>query len=124
VRYEVIKVDVTGSNIVESIAQTDITELTKNDYCRLVLTGECEDVPDIEVLRRALEGRFAELQVRDDTRYKRDVWSAMGQDTLSGVFLRRLRAMYEKAETAEERRKIELAANYGLTAMEDGADKL
>ena len=121
VRYEIITVDIGGKDAYEAImAATD--ELSPNDCCRLILTGECETLPDLNALRKSLEGRFRELQLRDETLMKRDVWAQKGQDTLSGVFLDKLYIMYEAAKSDKERVKIELAAKYGMSAIENGGE--
>ena len=121
VRYEIISVDIGGRDAYEAVlGATDF--LSANDCCRLILTGECEEVPDLSALRKSLEGRFRELQIRDETVMKRDIWAQKGQDTLSGVFLDRLYIMYEAAKTDAERSKIELAARYGMSAIENGGE--
>ncbi|PKM74379.1 MAG: DNA repair exonuclease [Firmicutes bacterium HGW-Firmicutes-16] len=121
VRYEIISVDIGGKEAFAAI--TDATsELSANDCCRLILTGECETPPDVNVLRKSLEGKFRELQLRDETVLKRDVWAQRGQDTLTGVFLDRLYIMYESAKSDKELEKISLAAKYGLSAIENGGE--
>ncbi len=121
VRYEIISVDIGGKDAVAAI--TDATsDLSANDCCRLILTGECEVPPDVNALRKSLEGKFRELQLRDETVMKRDVWAQRGQDTLTGVFLDRLYIMYESAKSDKELEKISLAAKYGLSAIENGGE--
>jgi len=123
VRYEIITVDVGGKDAMNAISDA-VAALTVNDCCRLILTGACAEPPDIGSLRKSLEGRFRELQLRDETVLKREVWALRGQDTLSGVYLDRLYIMYESAASGKERRKIELAAQYGLSAIENGGELL
>jgi len=121
VRYEIITVDVGGKDIVAAVEEA-VSGLSQNDCCRLILAGECEQLPEVNFLRKQLEGRFCELQLRDETTQKRDVWAQKGQNTLSGVYLDRLYIMYNAAGSVEEREKIELAARYGLSAIENGGD--
>lgn len=121
-RYEIVTVDVSGGNALDEINRTTL-DYSDKDYLRIILTGECEELPDTAALRRALEGRFAELQLRDETIKKRDVWEQEGQDSLAGVFLQKLRTMLDSARSDEERRLIELAARYGLAALESGGVK-
>lgn len=123
VRYEIIAVDISGEDAISAILNA-VSGLTANDCCRLILTGACAAPPDIGSLRKSLEGRFRELQLRDETTQKREVWALKGQDTLSGVYLDRLYIMYEAAKSDKERRKIELAAFYGLSAIENGGELL
>ncbi len=121
VRYEIISVDIGGKDA--SAAALDATDgLSSNDCVRLILTGECETPPDVNELRKSLEGKFRELQLRDETCIKRDIWAQRGQNTLTGVFLDRLYIMYEAEKSERERGKVELAAKYGLSAIENGGE--
>jgi DNA repair protein SbcD/Mre11 len=121
VRYEIINVDISGKNPLEAVL-TEISALSARDSCRIVLTGECTEPPDLSFLRKKLDGALSELQIKDETTLKRDVWTFLGQDTLSGVFLGRLNSLFKSADSAEEREKIELAARYGLAAIDNGGD--
>lgn len=122
VRYEIITVDVSGKDPLEAV-EAATTELSDKDYCRVILKGECEELPDAAQLRASLEGRFAELQLRDETVKKRNIWQQMRQDSLSGVFLKKLRKKYDGAAKEDERKLIELAAYYGIAAIESGGRK-
>lgn len=121
IRYEIVQVDISGKNIMKAIMDA-VSGLTTNDCCRLVLTGECEGFPDINLLRRKLDGCFRDLQIRDETTQKRNVWAQVNDDTLSGAFVSRLYKMFKAAKSAEDRDIIELAARYGLSAIENGGD--
>lgn len=121
-RYEIIRVDISGTDPLEKIRQETL-EYTGKDHCRIILSGECEELPDIPAIRRSLEGRFADLQLRDETILKLDVWEQLGQNSLAGVFLQRLRTAFDSSASAEESKLIELAARYGLTSMESGGGK-
>lgn len=121
-RYEILKIELEGREPLKAI-NSAVLDLSDKDYCRIILTGEIESLIDLSALRRALEGRFAELQLRDETCEKRDVWAQAGQDSLAGLFLQKLKDRLETA-SPEERRKIELAAGYGLAALENGGGRL
>jgi len=121
VRYEIIAVDISGRDPLTAVLSS-ISSLSAKDCCRIILTGECENLPDVNYLRRKLDGALSELQIKDETTQKHSVWVQMGQDTLSGVFLRKLDSQYKATESIEERNKIELAARYGLAAIENGGD--
>ncbi|MEA4894776.1 MAG: DNA repair exonuclease [Oscillospiraceae bacterium] len=123
VRYEIIRVDIGDKDVYAAVDEA-VSKLSENDCCRLILTGECGTPPDVNALRKSLEGRLRELQIRDETVFKRDVWAQRGQDTLTGVFLDRLYIMYEAAKSEGERKKISLAAKYGLAAIENGGELL
>ena len=59
------------------------------------------------------------LQLRDETRLRRSVWERAGDDTLRGLFLKKLRAKYDAARDDEQRRRIEQAARWGLAALDN-----
>jgi len=122
-RYEIVNIDITEREPLEAV-QEAVSELSDKDYARIIFTGEIDKPLDLSALNRALTGRLAELQLRDETRPRRDIWERRGQDSLEGVFLARLWDMRERAENDEERRKIELAARYGLAALEKGGARL
>lgn len=122
VSYEIVVVDVGGRDPLEAV-KTATIELSDKDYCRIILRGECEELPDAVALRNAMDGRFAELQLRDETVIKRDVWEQTGQSSLAGVFLAKLRRRYDATASEDERKLTELAAYYGLAAIESGGGK-
>ena len=117
-KYEILDVNVTGSDPLLAI-HTQLTDETVRDIYRIVLSGEVDNAPDLNKLRRNLEEFFFELQLRDSTRLKQSVWEKAGEDTLRGLFLKKLRAKYERARTDEERSRIEQAARWGLAALDN-----
>ena len=123
VRYELRQLDVGGKDPAREIS-TALADLTKRDCCRVVLKGACEQPPDIAGLRQRFAPLLRELQLRDETTEKQDVWARLGEDNLSGVFSGKLFDKYKEAKTAEEQRLIELAARYGLEAIENGGGPL
>lgn len=90
---------------------------TERDIYRIYLEGEAEPVNERALYRR-FEGRFFGLTIRDRTTPKVDLWAAAGEETLRGLFLRELKSRYDAATDEETRRKVVLAARYGLAAME------
>ena len=60
----------------------------------------------------------AVLELRDGTVLRRDVWEGREVLSLKGLFLDGLWKRYEAAGTDAERANIELAARYGLAALE------
>lgn len=92
---------------------------TENDCCRILLTGE-SDAVDLPALEAALAPRFYSLSVRDCTRPKQALWAAAGDDTLRGQVLRDLKAQYDAADEAQQR-KIAAAAKL-VTALMDGRE--
>ena len=117
-RYEVMKVDVTGSDPLLAI-HTQLPDETVSDIYRIVLTGEMEQSPDLNRLYSTLAELFFELQLRDETRLRRSVWEHAGEDTLRGLFLMKLKKRYDAAGSEEQRLAIEQAARWGLAALDN-----
>ena len=115
-RYEVLTVDVTGKDP-RSAVEEALPPQTAEDFYRILLTGEAEHI-GASGLEKALAGRFAALEVRDDTRLPRDLWERMGEDSLRGRFLAGMRALLDGAETEQGRQRVILAVRFGLDALE------
>ena len=117
-RYESIRVDVTGKTPREAV-EAALKGETQKDIYRITLTGETgEGGAEPAALEEALGERFYALEVRDETRMAGDGWDRCGEDTLRGLFLRRLKERLDAAETAEEQREITAAARFGLAALD------
>ena len=117
-RYEILEVDVTGKDprtAVEAALPPD----TAGDLYRILLTGEtAEGGAGAAGLREALADRFYALEVRDRTRMAEDLWHRAEEDSLRGLFLRELLARREAAEDEAARAEIDLAARFGLAALD------
>ena len=120
-RYELLKVDVTGSDALLAV-HTQLPDETVRDIYRIILTGETEQSPDLKQLDAALSQMFFQLQLRDETRLRRSVWERSGDDTLRGLFLEKLKKRYDSAKTEAERIAIEQAARWGLAALDNGEE--
>ncbi len=121
-RYENLSVDLTESWDHAGTIDAAVGRDAGRDVYRIVLTGAPEVPPDLAALQSALEGRFFALDLRDETHLRRDVWDGREALSLRGLYLSRLWQRYEAAQTDEERANIELAARYGLRALENGED--
>lgn len=117
-RYEVLEVDVTGTDPLLAV-HTQLPDDTLRDTYRIILKGESDAAPDINRLRRNLSGLFFELQIRDETRARRSLWDGAGEGTLRGLFLQRLKTRYDASGDEAERIKLEQAARWGLAALEN-----
>ena len=117
-RYELLTVDISDTDPLLAI-HAAIPDDTVRDIYRIVLTGETELAPDIDRLQHNLEELFFHLQLRDETRLRRSVWEKAGEDSLRGLFLTRLRAMFDSARDEDGRRRIEQAARWGLAALDN-----
>ena len=117
-RYEILEVDVTGKDprtAVEAALPPD----TAGALYRILLTGEtAEGGAGAAALREALADRFDTLEVRDRTRMAEDLWQRAGEDSLRGLFLRELLARREAAKDEAARAEIDLAARFGLAALD------
>ena len=91
------------------------------DLVRLVLTGECRDTPDLAALTALAAPRFFHVELRDRTTFPTELWARASEDSLTGLFLRELRARLESADEGEKD-KLLLAARFGLAALEGGED--
>ena len=120
-RYELMKVDVTGSDALLAV-HTQLPDETVKDIYRIILTGETEQSPDLRQLYTALSELFFQLQLRDETRLRRSVWERAGDDTLRGLFLEKLKKRYDEAKTEQQRIVIEQAARWGLAALDNGEE--
>ena len=88
------------------------------DVYRITLTGECEESPDLAALHSALGELFYELRLRDETHPRASLWDRAGDDSLRGLFLKKLHARWEAAHDEQARRAIEQAARWGLAALD------
>lgn len=91
------------------------------DLVRILLTGESRCAPDLAALTARAAPRFFHVELRDNTTLPTDLWARAGEDSLTGLFLREMRARLEGAGE-EERDKLLLAARFGLAALEGGED--
>ena len=117
-RYEILRVDVTDREPLAAV-EAALPPDTAGMLCRVLLTGEAGDAgAGAAAVEAALAERFDALEVRDETRMCRDVWARAEEDSLRGLFLRRLRQRLEAADTEEERARITRAARFGLAALD------
>ena len=117
-RYEILEVDVTGKDP-RTAVEAALPPATAWDLYRILLTGEtAEGGAGAAALREALADRFDTLEVRDRTRMAEDLWQRAGEDSLRGLFLRELLARREAAEDEAARAEIDLAARFGLAALD------
>lgn len=116
--YRILEADVTASDDALAAAKEAVGEGYPRDIARLILKGECSEEPDTAAIQNALSDKFFHLTVRSETRRRRELWDGAGEDTLTGMFLADLKAKYDEAADGESRRLLELAARYGIAALE------
>ena len=117
-RYEILTVDLTGAADPLSVILEALPRDTGEDVCRILLTGEGE-TPDLPALERTLSPRFYGLTLIDRTRLPRDLWQRRGESSLTGLFLEE---MWQLCQTDPENPAYQLAARFGLAALENGED--
>lgn len=91
------------------------------DLVRLLLTGESRFPPDLNALAAQAAPRFFHVELRDQTTLPQDLWARADEDSLTGLFLREMRARLDSADESEKD-KLLLAARFGLAALEGGED--
>ena len=118
-RYEIVECDLTGKGHNQAVAAA-LSQGSREDVCRLILTGEAERV-DLPALAQAAAACRWAVTVRDHTRVPQDLWGREGEDSLTGLFLRDMRRRIDAAQ-GEEKATLERAVRFGLTALENGED--
>ncbi len=116
--YEQITVDVTNADPLFAI-QMALPDDTVRDIYRIILRGETDTPIDLKHLTEQLSEYFFEVQLKDDTRLKEDVWTRAGNDTLRGRFLSNMKNRYDAASSQEEKNKIEQAVRWGVAALDN-----
>lgn len=117
-KYEILNVELKSGDAVSDVLAA-LPENTRSDVYRIVLRGEAAEPPQPDAIISAVGERFFSLQMRDETRLKRDVWESAGEDNLRGRFLMRLKTAFDEAKTDAEREKITQAARWGLAALDN-----
>ncbi len=116
-RYHIIEAPIQGDP-----AQALLNALPPSlaeDVCRVVLTGESGvEGLDLAALEALGAPRCYSLSLRDRTAVRRDLWDRAGEDTLTGLFLRRMQDKLAAAGTDEDRALLEQAVRFGLAALE------
>ena len=121
-RYEVLDVDLTDAADHIAAVRAALGRDASRDIYRVRLTGEPAREPDMAALQQALAGQFYALELRDETRLRRDIWDSRDEDSLRGLFLARLWQQYQAAADDGARERISRAARYGLRALEGGEE--
>lgn len=117
-RYEIVTVDVTGRDAEEAVRQA-LPATAASDILRVRLSGETEGRGlDACRLQERLAPLCYALEVRDETRLRAERGADVCEDSLRGLFLRRMRERVDAAQTEEERLTAQEALRFGLAALE------
>lgn len=110
---------------IESVSLDNFTAMLSQgeipDLVRFILTGESRDTPDLTALAAQAAPHFFHVELRDRTTLPAGLWARAAEDSLTGLFLRAMRARLDSAD-GDERDKLLLAARFGLAALEGGED--
>lgn len=110
---------------IETVELSDFTAALPQgespDLVRFLLTGESRAAPDLTALAAQAAPRFFHVELRDRTTLPTDLWARAEEDSLTGLFLREMRARLDAAGESEKD-KLLLAARFGLAALEGGED--
>ena len=117
-RYESLEVDVSDQEPAAAV-EAVLPPSTERDLYRIALTGETDERGiDLSALQQQLGPRFYDLELRDRTRIREDVWARAEEDSLRGLFLRELREKWDRASNDEERETVTRAVRFGLAALD------
>ena len=121
-RYRIETVDISDASPAQALAAI-LPQTPSPDLCHILITGERgEESLDLGALEALAAPCFYSVSLRDHTRVRRDLWERAGEDTLTGLFLRDLRAQLDGADSDEARGLVERAVRFGLAALEHGED--
>ena len=115
--YSCLRADLTDQDpaaALESLIPNDSERM----ICRMILTGDVEKSPDLPALAARFAGCFFHLEIFDETHLKTDIWEKAGENSLRGVFLLKMKQKYDLALTETEKNQTELAARWGLAALD------
>ena len=113
-RYESLRLEVRGDGLAGIPEQ--LPEAAPEDFYRVTLTGRGR--PDLALLERMLAPRFAQLELRDETRAPLDLDEAAQSDTLEGLYFRALRDAIAREQDPDALRRLRLAAELGRRLLD------
>lgn len=114
-RYEVVELDAGAGEL-----ERRLPDSGGRDICRIILTGQTEAAPDLRRLAELMAPRFFAFELQNRTTLAVDIWQRAGEDTLRGLFLRRMREQYDAATDEPQRERITQATRWGLAALDRG----
>lgn len=116
-RYEILKIDAS-----EDFAAA-LPAHAEQDIYRVILTGESGlEGLDLRPLKEIAAKYFFSVELRDETSVARDIWSRSDEDTLTGLFLRKMAARRDESQEDEDAALVERAVRFALAALENGED--
>ena len=119
-RYEILRV-AAGEDALSAVLSA-LPEGSERYIYRIILTGELERGLQLPALRDALAERFFALQLVDETTAARSLWEKIDENSLTGLFLRRMQQRLAETGSDEDRRILMMALRCGLAALEGGEE--
>ena len=104
------------------LIHTSLPDDSFRDIYRITLTGVSREAPDLRKLHQNLDEMFFALQLEDSSVLPEDVWAFAGEDSLRALFLTKMRALYDAAESTAARGRVEKAVRWGLAALNDAGE--
>ena len=120
-KYEKIEIDVSAANPLYAIRMA-LPDETISDVYSIVLKGTADGEINLSKLYETLSPYFFALKIKDETRQVYDIWNCAGDDSLRGLFISKLKRMYDAAENDEDRKLIEQAARWGTAALDNSEE--
>ena len=118
-QYEIVSVDLTGSDNAESAIEDSVGSGQPDNIVRLVLKGEYSGELDLPAIAGKFSDRFFSLTVKNETIPARGIWDGIDDDSLTGLFLTRMKEKYDQAQDDRARQACLTATRYGIAALEN-----
>ncbi len=118
-QYRILRLPVTPQDDADGVTARLHAQAAPADLVRVVLTGEWGDKPiNLTQIENQCRQDFYSLSLRDETTLSRGLWERLEEDSLTGLFLRRLQARQD----AGDGELVQMAARFGLAALENRED--
>ncbi len=88
----------------------------ENNLIKLCISGECDFTPDVHFLSAELSNKVYYLKVRNNTYPKENLELLKNEQTLKGIFVRKMLERIEKSPN-DERELLDAALRLGLNAL-------
>lgn len=115
--YRICEIDVSGSENIAKTVMDAVSDIDPQHIVRALLRGEAGEGVKTAYIEAAMLERFYSANVKDETIPAVNIWAGVGDDSLSGLFLKRLKDKYDAAGSEQEKKKYLAAARYGIAAM-------
>lgn len=115
-RYLSPALDITGRDPAQALTEF-LSGANPEDILRLRLVGAREEGPDLAALCALAAEQCYHVTLLDQTTLSQSLWARREEDTLTGLFLRKMAQRLQEA-APEDRPLLERAVRFGLAALE------